>query len=189
MIAGESNLPTDAPSMEQDAMEVESMSPEKEEELKLRQKHPHLKGGPSQFLQKRLQQRKFFDSGDYNMAKSKGLKLPPVLAKAPAAPSQAPAVPGIQASQAIPAESAEPAAAAAPQLPTPVNETCEVLSVICAEESDGSTSPTGLEIPTPDRIPARKTSLIQPAASKLSPQPIHHLHHPQQNALSLLDDD
>lgn len=43
------------------------------------------KGPPqSQFLQKRLQQRKFFDSGDYNMAKAKGLKLPVNTQKPPA---------------------------------------------------------------------------------------------------------
>lgn len=46
-------------------------------------KYPQAAGGgnkgglpTSQFFQKRLQQRKFFDSGDYNMAKAKGLKLP-----------------------------------------------------------------------------------------------------------------
>jgi len=47
---------------------------EKEEEAKLRAKYPNLKssGGHSSFLQKRLSKNpKFFDSGDYNMAKSK----------------------------------------------------------------------------------------------------------------------
>lgn len=47
---------------------------EKEEEAKLRAKYPNLKssGGHSSFLQKRLTKSpKYFDSGDYNMAKSK----------------------------------------------------------------------------------------------------------------------
>jgi hypothetical protein len=46
---------------------------EKEEEAKLRSKYPGLRGpGSSDFLQKRLSKgNKYFDSGDYNMAKAK----------------------------------------------------------------------------------------------------------------------
>lgn len=46
---------------------------EREQESKLRAKYPGLKGpGSSAFLQKRLSKgQKFFDSGDYNMAKAK----------------------------------------------------------------------------------------------------------------------
>uniref|UniRef100_A0A2K5PZC5 cAMP-regulated phosphoprotein 19 n=1 Tax=Cebus imitator TaxID=2715852 RepID=A0A2K5PZC5_CEBIM len=48
--------------------------PEKAEEAKLKARYPHLgqKPGGSDFLRKRLQKgQKYFDSGDYNMAKAK----------------------------------------------------------------------------------------------------------------------
>lgn len=46
---------------------------EKEQEAKLRAKYPGLRGpGSNAFLQKRLSKgQKYFDSGDYNMAKAK----------------------------------------------------------------------------------------------------------------------
>jgi len=46
---------------------------EKQQEAQLRSKYPGIKGpGSSAFLQKRLSKgTKFFDSGDYNMAKAK----------------------------------------------------------------------------------------------------------------------
>lgn len=62
---------------------------EKSEEAKLRAKYPQvLRPGGSVFLQKRLQKgQKYFDSGDYNMAKAKGQKLrpavPPVVPQQP----------------------------------------------------------------------------------------------------------
>ena len=49
-------------------------SPEKAEGAKLKARYPHLgqKPGGSDFLRKRLQKgQKYFDSGDYNMAKAK----------------------------------------------------------------------------------------------------------------------
>ncbi|XP_030042265.1 alpha-endosulfine [Microcaecilia unicolor] len=58
----------------QDSQEKESAAPEKTEELKLKAKYPNLgqKPGGSDFLMKRLQKgQKYFDSGDYNMAKAK----------------------------------------------------------------------------------------------------------------------
>jgi len=138
----------------------EDASPEKIEEKKLMSKYPQAapgggagKGGlpTSQFFQKRLQQRKFFDSGDYNMAKAKGLKLP-VTPK------------------------------------TTCSQQAAALSVSTAEQSDVPSSPTGVEIPTPDTVPHRKTSLIQSTASKLSPQPLHHLHSPTgDHPLTVLD--
>ncbi|XP_054723097.1 cAMP-regulated phosphoprotein 19-like [Uloborus diversus] len=81
---------------------------EKSEEAKLRAKYPQvLRPGGSVFLQKRLQKgQKYFDSGDYNMAKAKGQK----------------------ARQALPVVT---------QLPT------------------------GDAIPTPEDLPARKTSIVQ----------------------------
>ncbi|KAK3593759.1 hypothetical protein CHS0354_014292 [Potamilus streckersoni] len=59
---------------------------EKQEEEKLKAKYPNLKkmGGGSALLNKRLQKgQKYFDSGDYNMAKAK-LNNP----KKPLAPSE-----------------------------------------------------------------------------------------------------
>lgn len=59
---------------EQKEMEDKVTSPEKAEEAKLKARYPHLgqKPGGSDFLRKRLQKgQKYFDSGDYNMAKAK----------------------------------------------------------------------------------------------------------------------
>uniref|UniRef100_A0A8D2H285 cAMP-regulated phosphoprotein 19 n=1 Tax=Urocitellus parryii TaxID=9999 RepID=A0A8D2H285_UROPR len=59
---------------EQKEMEDKVTSPEKAEEAKLKARYPHLgqKPGGSDFLRKGLQKgQKYFDSGDYNMAKAK----------------------------------------------------------------------------------------------------------------------
>jgi len=126
-----------------DEEEEHEDSPEKMEEMKLRAKYPQaVRGPPGAFLQKKMQQRKYFDSGDYNMAKAKGLKLP-VASQKPVEPS------------------------------TPVKPQPEILSV-AVDETGGSTSPTGTEIPTPEKVPARKTSIVQMTASKLSPHPLFH---------------
>ncbi|KAJ2940697.1 hypothetical protein O0L34_g14806 [Tuta absoluta] len=93
---------------------------EKLEEAKLKAKFPNAilgrgPGGHSAFLQKRLAKgQKFFDSGDYNMAKQRPSNL--------SAPFKAPAVP-------------------------------------CNKH------PTGDAIPTPETVPVRKTSIIQPKFS------------------------
>ncbi|KAM9251936.1 alpha-endosulfine isoform 1-T1 [Cariama cristata] len=75
----------------QDTQEKETITPERTEEAKLKAKYPNLgqKPGGSDFLMKRLQKgglkqhhegaqsptvmcvQKYFDSGDYNMAKAK----------------------------------------------------------------------------------------------------------------------
>lgn len=72
----------------QESEETPVLSPkeaEKKEEEKLRAKYPNVPGGPgsrlmgghSAFLQKRLAKgQKYFDSGDYQMAKQKKDKLP-----------------------------------------------------------------------------------------------------------------
>lgn len=101
---------------------------EKAEEAKLKAKYPGglggRPGGHSAFLQKRLAKgQKFFDSGDYQMAKQKQL-------------GGASAGPGGQGKQ-------TPSTA----LRTPL-------------------AGTGDAIPTPDTVPARKTSIIQ--ASKFN---------------------
>ncbi|TKS73570.1 cAMP-regulated phosphoprotein 19-like [Larimichthys crocea] len=60
---------------EQQEMEDKVISPEKAEEAKLKARYPNLgaKPGGSDLLRKRLLQKgqKYFDSGDYNMAKAK----------------------------------------------------------------------------------------------------------------------
>ncbi|XP_042638482.1 cAMP-regulated phosphoprotein 19-like [Orycteropus afer afer] len=59
---------------EQKEMEDKVTSPEIVEEAKLKVRYPHLgqKPGGSDFLRKRLQKgQKYFDSGDYNVAKAK----------------------------------------------------------------------------------------------------------------------
>ncbi|KAF7281883.1 endosulfine alpha [Rhynchophorus ferrugineus] len=106
---------------DQAQLEMSPQELEKMEEAKLKAKYPAIPGGPgrlgghSAFLQKRLAKgQKFFDSGDYQMAKQKmgGINKPPLK------------VPG-----SVP-------------------------------------FPTGEAIPTPETVPARKTSIVQP--SKLS---------------------
>ncbi|XP_064348648.1 cAMP-regulated phosphoprotein 19-like [Camelus dromedarius] len=67
-------VPEGASAEEQKEMEDKVTSPEKAEEAKLKARYPHLgqKPGGSDFLRKRLQKgQKYFDSGDYNMAKAK----------------------------------------------------------------------------------------------------------------------
>ncbi|XP_007235205.1 cAMP-regulated phosphoprotein 19b isoform X1 [Astyanax mexicanus] len=64
----------EATTEEQQEMEDTVVSPEKAEEAKLKARYPHLRAKPggSDLLRKRLQKgQKYFDSGDYNMAKAK----------------------------------------------------------------------------------------------------------------------
>ncbi|KAL2093410.1 hypothetical protein ACEWY4_010722 [Coilia grayii] len=64
----------EATTEEQQEMQDTVVSPEKAEEAKLKARYPHLgaKPGGSDLLRKRLQKgQKYFDSGDYNMAKAK----------------------------------------------------------------------------------------------------------------------
>ncbi|XP_066891494.1 alpha-endosulfine isoform X2 [Kogia breviceps] len=66
--------PPYSPQTSKDTQEKEGMLPERAEEAKLKAKYPSLgqKPGGSDFLMKRLQKgQKYFDSGDYNMAKAK----------------------------------------------------------------------------------------------------------------------
>ncbi|XP_034541019.1 cAMP-regulated phosphoprotein 19-like [Notolabrus celidotus] len=62
------------PSEEMQEVEDKVISPEKAEEAKLKARYPNIgtKPGGSDLLRKRLQKgQKYFDSGDYNMAKAK----------------------------------------------------------------------------------------------------------------------
>ncbi|GFS90428.1 alpha-endosulfine [Nephila pilipes] len=72
---------------EESTSESQMKEAEKSEEAKLRAKYPQvLRPGGSVFLQKRLQKgQKYFDSGDYNMAKARGNVRPavPVVAQLP----------------------------------------------------------------------------------------------------------
>ncbi|XP_017321603.1 cAMP-regulated phosphoprotein 19a [Ictalurus punctatus] len=59
---------------EQKEVDSEVICPERAEEAKLKARYPNLpaKAGGSDLLRKRLQKgQKYFDSGDYNMAKAK----------------------------------------------------------------------------------------------------------------------
>ncbi len=112
----------------------DQVSIEREQEQKLRAKYPQAKnpllggggpgpaggaggGGHSAFLQKRLAKgQKYFDSGDYQMAKQKGPR------------------------------------GAAGRLAIPVL----------------AQPPTGDTIPTPDTVPARKSSIIQPLHDRVT---------------------
>ncbi|XP_068131571.1 cAMP-regulated phosphoprotein 19 [Hyperolius riggenbachi] len=70
----ERKAPEEHSTDEQKEMDDKVISPEKVEEAKLKARYPHLgpKPGGSDFLRKRLQKgQKYFDSGDYNMAKAK----------------------------------------------------------------------------------------------------------------------
>lgn len=110
------------PSPQPDMSKQDKVNIEREQEQKLKAKYPQVNrpmpvgggaggGGHSAFLQKRLAKgQKYFDSGDYNMAKQKGPR-------------------GAMGRLAIP---------------------------VLAQP------PTGDTIPTPDTVPARKTSIIQP---------------------------
>lgn len=119
---------------------------------------------------------KYFDSGDYNVAKSQGLKLV-VTPQKPSNPVKQNLTVniGMPVAHEVKFKSVRP--------------TCSVISVAPEGDSDGSVSPTGLEIPRPETIPSRKTSLIQPeVGSKLSPLP-HLFHSPQPQQLTALTDD
>ncbi|XP_068425584.1 endosulfine alpha b [Clinocottus analis] len=74
----DSDIQVDYEDEKQDSQE-KNANPVKAEEAKLKAKYPGLgqKPGGSDFLMKRLQKgQKYFDSGDYNMAKAKMKKLP-----------------------------------------------------------------------------------------------------------------
>ncbi|WKX88081.1 hypothetical protein Q1695_008029 [Nippostrongylus brasiliensis] len=135
---------------------AEGLSVEKQQEQQLMNKlasQGRLPARPaSSFLQKKLQQRKFFDSGDYAMDKDRSKQaVPPGRLPHPMA---APAVPA----------AACPAASIAVTEPT---------------SPDGETN---LQIPRPDTVPQRKASIINPAVHcKLSPMP-HVQHHDVQPA-------
>jgi len=130
-------------------------SPEKEQERMLMQKYGNLKHGPTggpKFLQKRMQpQRKFFDSGDYNLEKQQQKKkvLPPHLAGLAREP---------------------------PVLNVVVDDDTSPTSPTSPTKEVESDELSALEIPKPNTVPHRKSSIFEPGVnSKLSPQPLLHM--------------
>ncbi|XP_062860920.1 cAMP-regulated phosphoprotein 19a [Trichomycterus rosablanca] len=74
MSEGNENTKTVDTTDEQKDVESDVICPERAEEAKLKARYPNLpaKAGGSDLLRKRLQKGpKYFDSGDYNMAKAK----------------------------------------------------------------------------------------------------------------------
>ncbi|CAG02366.1 unnamed protein product, partial [Tetraodon nigroviridis] len=70
----EDTQPTEESPADEKEIQDKVISPEKAEEAKLKARYPNLgnKPGGSDLLRKRLQKgQKYFDSGDYNMAKAK----------------------------------------------------------------------------------------------------------------------
>ncbi|CAJ0595671.1 unnamed protein product [Cylicocyclus nassatus] len=136
---------------------AEGLTVEKQQEQQLMNKlaaQGRLPARPaSSFLQKKLQQRKFFDSGDYAMDKDRCKQ----------------AVPGR-----LPHPMAAPVAAAVPAPKAPAAG---------APEPSSPEAETNLQIPRPDTVPQRKASIINPAVHcKLSPAP-HVQHHDQPTQL------
>ena len=133
---------------------------EREEEKKLKAKYPQMHAprgiggrppgvgpapGPhSSFLQKRLAKgQKYFDSGDYQMAKQKN-RLPGA---------------GIPGTVVAPA----PAASTAAAPPSMAASSMGGPSRLTIPTGLGQPPPaTGETIPTPELVPVRKTSIIQP---------------------------
>ncbi|XGW22000.1 hypothetical protein V3C99_004733 [Haemonchus contortus] len=131
----------------------EGLSVEKQQEQQLMNKlasQGRLPARPaSSFLQKKLQQRKFFDSGDYAMDKDRSKQVAP--------------------SGRLP----HPMAA-----PTALSTTRPIPKTSCVSGDPTSPDgETNLQIPRPDTVPQRKASIINPAVHcKLSPMP-HVQHH------------
>jgi hypothetical protein len=173
-------------------------SAEKVEEAKLKAKYPAMNmrgGGHSQFLQRRLQHRqKFFDSGDYNVAKSKaGLKLSALQQTGGGAGAGGGLVGGSKMTSPAGGSGGTSPGSGGVGVTAVRDKAASVaasgvfagqLKIVVDSVADGSTSPTGCEIPRPETVPARKMSIIAPeVASKLSPQPlIHHHHHHQHHS-------
>ncbi|KAH7723901.1 cAMP-regulated phosphoprotein/endosulfine conserved region containing protein [Aphelenchoides avenae] len=144
------------------AQQEDAASVEKQQEILLMNKlasggklPPKSQGA---FLQKKLQQRKFFDSGDYAMSQDKEKKhaLPP-------------------AAQLALNNKKKETEGALPTMPVPA----------AIKAADPTADEEHLEIPRPDNVPQRKASILHPSVhSKLSPQPHIHHEHQQHEELS-----
>jgi hypothetical protein len=175
-------------------IEANTADVEKEQEMLLINKLQSQGKNPpktqSSFLQKKLQQRKFFDSGDYAMNQDKEKKhqrpsaIPASLGggRKPQLPEsvQQPTSGTISASTHSSSSTTSTTTTTAP----PTSSTITTPSTVTPPTTI-TTSPTSdddeeehLQIPRPDTVPQRKASILHPSAhSKLSPQPlIHHEH-------------
>jgi len=145
--------------IKQDSIQhIDDVSIEKQQEMLLMNKLASSGKLPPKsagnFLQKKLQQRKFFDSGDYAMNQNKEKKAPPVSA-VPSAPLKI-----------------------VPQEPDKLEEDtgCATLITIrppVGNVGSGGSVETGdsdeesqLQIPRPDTVPHRKASILHPSAQQ-----------------------
>uniref|UniRef100_A0AC34PXV1 cAMP-regulated phosphoprotein 19 n=1 Tax=Panagrolaimus sp. JU765 TaxID=591449 RepID=A0AC34PXV1_9BILA len=156
---------------------IDDVSVEKQQEMLLMSKLSASGKTPpksqSSFLAKKLQQRKYFDSGDYamNQDKEKKQPRPPALLAASGIPgSKKPELP-----PALKKQMEEQQTAAAPSKPLSPAK----VEAPAGSPSSGDEQEEHLVIPRPDTVPQRKASILHPSAhSKLSPQPlIHHETH------------
>jgi len=151
----------------EDIAKEEGISIEKQQELLLMNKLaasgklPPKSAGS--FLQKKLQQRKFFDSGDYAMNQQNKDRKPPPMS----VPNQPDSIPAKVTSpiEKLPDNPQE-------ELVISVQPITASPIVEAHEESDEESH---LQIPRPDTVPQRKSSILHPSVhSKLSPTPLIH---------------
>jgi len=154
----------------------DAASIEKQQELLLINKlAAHGKLPPksqSNFLQKKLQQRKFFDSGDYAMNQNKEKKQhPPVVVQ----PNDDQHIASSMPPPISPKFTQEDAGVGEDNRP-PVLLATVTSSGLSVDAGDSDSEESHLQIPRPDTVPQRKASILHPSVhSKLSPQPlIHH---------------
>jgi len=155
----------------------DAASIEKQQELLLINKlAAHGKLPPksqSNFLQKKLQQRKFFDSGDYAMNQNKEKKQHPVVIQ-PEQQQIASSVPP-PISPKFTQEDAGGGEDTSGIHRPPVLLATVTSSGLSVDAGDSDSEESHLQIPRPDTVPQRKASILHTSTSKLSPQPlIHH---------------
>ncbi|TKR93281.1 hypothetical protein L596_007767 [Steinernema carpocapsae] len=155
----------------------DALSVEKQQEQLLMNKlaaNGRLPAKPAtSFLQKRLNQRKFFDSGDYAMDKNKAKTENKQILQQPAENIEQPKP--LEAKPLMTEVTVKTDAEHKIDMPkTPVAPLSPTAGSPSSEES--------LAIPSIDNVPQRKASIIFPSVhSKLSPQP--HIHHDNPESL------
>uniref|UniRef100_A0A914YQL4 cAMP-regulated phosphoprotein 19 n=1 Tax=Panagrolaimus superbus TaxID=310955 RepID=A0A914YQL4_9BILA len=174
-------------------IETNSTDVEKQQEMilinKLQAQGKNPPKSQSTFLQKKLQQRKFFDSGDYAMNQDKEKKhqrpsaIPAALGggkKAPLPESAKQPTSGTISSHShsTTSSSSSSTTPAAPPSSSVTPPTVTPATTITTSPTSDDDEEEHLQIPRPDTVPQRKASILHPSAhSKLSPQPlIHHEH-------------
>jgi hypothetical protein len=177
-------------------IETNSTDVEKQQEMilinKLQSQGKNPPKSQSSFLQKKLQQRKFFDSGDYamNQDKEKKHQRPSAIPASLGGGKKAPLPESVQqpTSGTISSNNTNTSSSSSSSSSTtapPPTSSSNVPHPPVTPQTTITTSPTSdddeeehLQIPRPDTVPQRKASILHPSAhSKLSPQPlIHHEH-------------